>query len=97
MLGPIQPVPLTGIRLPETPGAAAGAGDFQSVLSSAIGSVERLRGQAGQAVERFLTGESDEVHSVALATQRAELAFEMFLQVRNKVVSAYQEVMQMQI
>ena len=44
-----------------------------------------------------LTGDGEEVHSVALATQRAELAFEMFIQVRNKVVSAYQSVMQMQV
>ena len=48
-------------------------------------------------VERFLAGDGEEVHTVALATQRAELAFETFLQVRNKVVSAYQAVMQMQV
>jgi len=59
--------------------------------------VERLRGDAGRTVGRFLSDEGEEVHTVALATQRAELAFELFLQVRNKVVSAYQSVMQMQV
>jgi flagellar hook-basal body complex protein FliE len=85
--------------MPGAVGPAAGGqpGEFQSILASAIGSVERLRSHAGQSVERFLNGESEEVHSVALATQRAELAFELFLQVRNKVVSAYQAVMQMQV
>ena len=67
------------------------------MLSDAIGGVERLRGDAGRTVGRFLAGEGEEVHTVALATQRAELAFELFLQVRNKVVSAYQSVMQMQV
>ena len=37
------------------------------------------------------------MHSVILASQRAELEFDMFLQVRNKVVSAYQEIMRMQV
>ena len=77
--------------------AAGGAGDFQSLLANAIGGVERLRGDAAQTAERFLAGDGQEVHTVALATQRAELAFETFLQVRNKVVSAYQAVMQMQV
>ncbi len=95
---PLGSVPI--IRMPEAiPGTAVhgSPGDFQTVLAGAIGGVERLRGTAGHSVERFLTGDGTEVHSVALATQRAELAFELFLQVRNKVVSAYQAVMQMQV
>jgi flagellar hook-basal body complex protein FliE len=48
-------------------------------------------------VERFLSGEGEELHTTVLATQRAELAFEMFLQARNKVVNAYQEIMRMQV
>ena len=48
-------------------------------------------------VERFLSGEGEELHTTILATQRAELSFDLFLQVRNKVVSAYQEIMRMQM
>ena len=48
-------------------------------------------------IDKFLSGEDEEVHKVALATQQAELSFDLFLQVRNKVVSAYQEVMRMQM
>jgi len=95
-ISPIRAVPLPDIRTPDS-GRASGAGDFQALLANAIGGVERLRGTANSAVERFVTGEGEEVHTVALATQRAELAFETFLQVRNKVVSAYQSVMQMQV
>ena len=54
-------------------------------------------GQAAQSVERFLSGEGEELHTTALGAQRAELAFEMFLQTRNKVVQAYQEIMRMQM
>jgi flagellar hook-basal body complex protein FliE len=83
---------------PVAPSGDSGqTGEFQSLLANAIGGVERLRGDASRSVERLLAGESEEVHTVALATQRAELAFETFLQVRNKVVSAYQSIMQMQV
>jgi flagellar hook-basal body complex protein FliE len=52
---------------------------------------------ASRSVENFLSGEGEDIHTTVLATQRAELAFEMFQQVRNKVVSAYQEIMRMQM
>jgi flagellar hook-basal body complex protein FliE len=96
-ISPIRAVPLGDLRTPNAAGAASGGGEFQSLLANAIGGVERLRVDAGKTVERFLAGDGEEVHTVALATQRAELAFETFLQVRNKVVSAYQAVMQMQV
>jgi flagellar hook-basal body complex protein FliE len=95
-ISPISAVPLPDIRTPDA-GSASGGGEFQALLANAIGGVEQLRANANQTVERFLAGEGEEVHTVALATQRAELAFETFLQVRNKVVAAYQAVMQMQV
>lgn len=70
---------------------------FRDVLAEAIQRVEQYRQDAHQAIQRFLSGESEELHEVALATQRAELAFELFVQVRNKVVQAYQEIMRMQV
>jgi flagellar hook-basal body complex protein FliE len=48
-------------------------------------------------VNRFLSGEGEELHKVALATQQADLSFQLFMQVRNKVVTAYNQVMQMQV
>jgi flagellar hook-basal body complex protein FliE len=94
-ISPIRAVPLPDIRTPD--GGASAGGAFQSLLANAIGGVERLSSAADRTVENFLAGDGGEVHTVALATQRAELAFETFLQVRNKVVSAYQAVMQMQV
>ena len=72
-------------------------GGFQSVLESMIGNVEQSQAQASRAAESFLTGGNEELHSVALASQRATLQFDLFLQVRNKVISAYQEIMKMQV
>ncbi|MCL4401166.1 MAG: flagellar hook-basal body complex protein FliE [Acidobacteria bacterium] len=81
-------------------GAAAQTGKpgaFQSLLENAIYRVEQFRSDANQATGRLLSGEDEDVHTAALATERAELAFELGLQIRNKVVDAYQEVMRMQL
>jgi flagellar hook-basal body complex protein FliE len=98
MATPILPV--SGITLPEAikpPGQSSGGGGFQDVFSSAIRTVEAYGQNASGAIERFLSGEGEELHQTVLATQQAELAFELFLQARNKVVSAYQEIMRMQM
>ncbi len=71
--------------------------DFQNILANSISGVEQKQNDAQAAVNRFLTGETEELHTAALAGQRAELSLELFLQVRNKVVQAYQEVMRMQM
>jgi flagellar hook-basal body complex protein FliE len=72
-------------------------GEFQKVLESTIQTLQSTQNDASKAVQSFLTGESEDLHTTALATQRAEIAFELGLQVRNKVVSAYQEIMRMQM
>ena len=79
------------------PAVGSGAGAFSSILQNTIGAVQSLQTNAASAAQKFMTGESEDVHTVALAGQQAELAFELGLQVRNKVVSAYQEVMKMQL
>ena len=97
-------VPITPIRAPAAIPQIAplnpsmgSSGAFQSALSDAIGRVEQFQKNSETAISKFLSGEGEEVHKVALATQQAEISFDLFLQVRNKVISAYQAVMQMQM
>ena len=78
-------------------GGKGPAGGFQTALSDAIGRVEQFQQNSQDAIGKFMSGEDEEVHKVALATQQAELSFDLFLQVRIKVVAAYQEVMRMQM
>jgi len=59
--------------------------------------VELSHNEANQSVQSFLSGEGEDLHSTILSVQRAGLEFDMLMQVRNKVVSAYQEVMRMQM
>jgi flagellar hook-basal body complex protein FliE len=84
---------LPNIAKPATPAA----GGFGSALADAIGRVDQVQQSSQSSIDKFLSGEDEEVHKVALATQQAALSFDLFLQMRNKVVSAYQEVMRMQM
>jgi flagellar hook-basal body complex protein FliE len=98
MPGPI--LPISGSPSPDTirpAGQSQGGGAFQDVFASAIQSVEAFGQDASASAQRFLSGEGEELHTTIMAAQRAELSFDMFLQVRNKVVSAYQEIMRMQM
>jgi flagellar hook-basal body complex protein FliE len=98
MIAPIQPVQpgiVTGISHPSA--EQASPGEFRDLLTNSIASIERQQHESATAVNRFLSGEGGELHSVALAQQRAGLSMDLFLQVRNKVISAYQEVMKMQM
>jgi flagellar hook-basal body complex protein FliE len=101
---PITSLPIAPIRFPAaipvltpTAGSPQSGQGFGSVLSDAIGRVEQFQQNAGTTIGKFLSGEDEEVHKVALATQEASISFDLFLQMRNKVVSAYQEVMKMQM
>lgn len=71
------------------------AGGFADAISAAIGNVESVQSQAQSAASDLLLHGTGDVHTVALAAQSAELSLEMFQQVRNKFVAAYQEIMKM--
>jgi flagellar hook-basal body complex protein FliE len=86
------------VQMPSLAQAAAPSGPgFQSALQNAVGQVENARAVADGAIQKFMSGGDQELHSTILATQNAELQFEMLMQVRNKVVSAYEEIMRMQL
>lgn len=76
---------------------SAGGDAFQSAFLDAVSKVEEFQHNAKSSVDRFLSGEGEELHQVALAAKQAELSFDLFLQIRNKVVAAYEEVMRMQV
>jgi flagellar hook-basal body complex protein FliE len=88
----IQPVALA----PSTSGPEAGS-VFQGVFHDAVNTVEDFQSQAGTAIQNFLSGANEDVHTPVIAAQQANLSFELFMQVRNKVVSAYQSLMGMQL
>jgi flagellar hook-basal body complex protein FliE len=92
---PIQPaIALARTGTPVAAPTSASAG-FADLISEAINNVEKADQAAKTATADLLIGGKGEVHEVAIAAQRAELSLELFQQVRNKLVQAYQEVMRM--
>ena len=98
MSSPISSISsIPGLPPLQAPGATSQPGAFQSMLNSAIQTIESSSNDASTAVQKFLNGENEELHTAALAVQKANLTFDLGLQVRNKVVDAYQQIMQMQL
>jgi flagellar hook-basal body complex protein FliE len=98
MTAPILPIaPVAPPEVIRPAGSASSGGAFQDVFASAVQTVEAYGNNASTSVARFLSGEGEELHTTILATQQAELSFDLFMQARNKVVSAYQEIMRMQL
>jgi flagellar hook-basal body complex protein FliE len=69
---------------------------FADLLTDAVGQVNQLEDQARVAVDGLMTGSGVDVHRAMIATQKASMAFELALAVRNKAVQAYQTVIGMQ-
>jgi flagellar hook-basal body complex protein FliE len=65
-------------------------------MSQSVGQVQQLETQAQTAIEGLMTGSGIDVHEVMIASQKAEMAFELMLSVRNKALAAYQQVVGMQ-
>lgn len=82
-----------GAALEPTPGQAA---PFAGLLRDAIGQVGQLEDQAHRAVAGLMTGNGVDVHQAVIAVQKADMAFELALSVRNKAMQAYQQVMSTQ-
>lgn len=72
-------------------------GDFKSVLLDSLGEVNRLQTEADQGVQRLITGESDNVAEVMAAVNKAGIAFDLLMEIRNKLNDAYQEIQQMRV
>lgn len=80
-----------------SPNAAGEAGSFKSALLKSIDDVNSMQVQADQAVETLMTGGDADPAAVLTAVQKADLAFRMMMQMRNKVMQVYQEVKDIRI
>lgn len=84
----------TEIATPATSGARGG---FDTAIAAALDAVNATQAQAGTASTAFERGDTVDIASVMLARQKASISFEATLQVRNKLLSAYRDVMSMPV
>jgi flagellar hook-basal body complex protein FliE len=92
--GPVSPVSRPG---PVGAPGADGGKSFKDVLLDSLNEVNSLQQEAAQGVEKVLTGETENLAEVFTAVRKADVAFSMLMEMRNKLVEAYREVQQMRV
>ncbi len=86
----------TGNNRADGPDAAGGA-SFKDALMKQIDQVNRLQQDAETAIEDVVSGKRDDMDNVMIAKQKADIAFQMLLQVRNQMMDAYEEIKQIRV
>jgi len=81
--------------IPSSTGVAEG-GKFLETLQQSIDQAEGAQGDAATQVAQLLNGQGADLHSAMIAVEKADLSFQLMMQVRNKIVQAYQQISNMQ-
>lgn len=95
---PLKLAPVTGKLVTDKPAITVDSDkSFSEFLSDAIGEVNKLQGESRDASLRLAAGKLQDISEVVIASEKASVALQLTMQVRNKVIDAYQEVMRMQV
>jgi flagellar hook-basal body complex protein FliE len=80
-----------------TPAQPSGKPSFSQVIGKLVQDVDQLHKTAENTTEKMITGQLQDVHQVVVAMEEAQTSFRLLMEVRNKMIDAYREVMRMQI
>jgi flagellar hook-basal body complex protein FliE len=97
IFNPVGPDPLAPLRQPDRTcrSAPCPGTDFKSILLNSLNEVNRLQTEADQKVQALYRGETENVADVFAAVNKAGIAFDLLMEIRNKLVEAYQEIQSM--
>ncbi len=84
------------VQQPAAPASDVEQEGFGDVLRKAISQVEGVHTDAQQQAAALLRGDNSDIHNVMVAVEKADIAFQLMMQVRNKIVNAYQDISKMQ-
>ena len=70
---------------------------FLKIIKSQINEVDKLQNEANKIIEGFATGEVNNVHDVMIAMEKADISFNLMVEIRNRLVQSYQEILRMQV
>ena len=80
-----------------SPSSDASSGSFSNVLSQMVGEVNAKQNAASTDIQGLLSGKNVSVHQAMISMEEAHLSFQLMVQVRNKLLDSYQELMRMQV
>jgi len=89
---PTQPQPLKSTA----DNAPADKATFGKWLNQSLAEADQLQQASDTAAEKLMTGESKDIHGTMIAMQKASIAFDLVMEIRNKVITAYEEIKRMQ-
>jgi len=96
-LTPLRPVPPAASSPATRPAAPVAGKDFSAYLLESLEKVNQLQQEADAGVQKLLTGETDNVAEVFTATRKAGIAFDLLMEIRNKLMDAYTELRQLRV
>jgi flagellar hook-basal body complex protein FliE len=91
-----------GLKLDPTSSSSNSVGgsggvSFADTLKEAVNNVNQIHLDADKKAQELATGKTDDIAGVMIATEKADIALRVMVQVRNKIIDAYQEIMKMQV
>ncbi|MBI5584038.1 MAG: flagellar hook-basal body complex protein FliE [Deltaproteobacteria bacterium] len=93
---PLDPA-LTGWLKPEAARRPETAGNFKQSLAQTVQEIDGLQQEADLAIEAMSSGEPKDVHEVMIAMEKAGISLRLMVQVRNKILAAYEDIMRLQM
>ena len=91
-IGPVRYTPLGKAFEPQT-----ATPDFSETLKSALAETNDLQLDSGRNLERLVSGENVDLHEVMVSSEEAGIAFDLMMEIRNKLLEAYQEIQRMNV
>ncbi|HOZ47403.1 MAG TPA: flagellar hook-basal body complex protein FliE [Candidatus Hydrogenedentes bacterium] len=85
------------MRVPQPAPLKTSGPSFHEVLTNAVTEVQRLQNEADATIQQLVSGEIKDVAQAMVAVEKADVAFQTMMAVRNKMVAAYEEIMRMQV
>ncbi|MFZ5644557.1 MAG: flagellar hook-basal body complex protein FliE [Bacillota bacterium] len=96
-IAPLQLILPAEVKASSEKEGIAGANSFGEVLSKALDEVNSAQVKADETTKKFLVGEIQDIHQVTIAAEQAKIMMQLAVEVRNKMVEAYQEISRMQV
>jgi len=93
----ITPLPLSAVKQADVSDVSKAKSAFGALLTSTLNSVNKSQMAENNAIEKLQTGEAKHLHEVMIAVEEADVSLRMLVQIRNKALTAYEEIMRMQI
>jgi flagellar hook-basal body complex protein FliE len=79
------------------PARGPDSGSFEGLLKQSLQNVNELQQNADQAIDALATGQQNDIHNTMIAMEKADVAFKLIMQIRSKVISAYETIMRTQV